>query len=163
VKRALFAIACALGAAALFVVVSWFVLGHTWDILEYDQPLVVYNTPVGIVLVLWLFDVGVRTTTWPQRALALVVIVAALLRSRIVHPVIHVDPPWSGHALFLGFALVTARATWVRVACVAALAQVVVLKVRFDDTSWMVGVPLGIAVGALFVRLTQRRSEPSRA
>ena len=38
-----------------------------------------------------------------------------------------------------------------RIACVAVLAQVVVLKVRFDDHPWIVGVVMGIAAGALFV------------
>lgn len=161
--RSLVAIACALVAGALFAALSWFVLGHTWDVLEHDQPLVVYNTPVGIVLVLWLFDVTLYATTKLQRVVAGSVIVAALLRSRIVHPLLHVELPWSGHALFLAFALVTARATWVRVACVAALAQVVVLKVRFDDHSWIVGVVMGIAAGALFVRLRHRKGIPWRA
>jgi hypothetical protein len=158
VPPAVVALAVALIAGAMFAALSWFVLGHTWDVLEYDQPLVVYNTPVGMVLVLWLFDVTFRATTPLQRVVAGVVIIAALLRSRIAHPVIHLEPPWSGHALFLAFALVTARATWVRVACVVALAQVVMLKVRFDDHSWIVGVALGIAAGALFVRMRTWRA-----
>jgi hypothetical protein len=162
-SRVAVAVACALAAGAIFVALSWFVLGHTWQVLEYDQPLVVYNTPVGIVLVLWLFDVTFHATTPLQRAVAVIVIGAALLRSRIVHPLIHLEPPWSGHALFLAFALVTARATWVRVACVAVLAQVVILKARFDDHSWIVGVVAGIAAGVLFVRLRHRKGIPWRA
>jgi hypothetical protein len=156
-RRCALAVACALVAGALFFALSWFVFGHTWDVLEYDQPLVVYNTPVGMLLVVWLFDVA-RTSTWPQRALAASVIVAAILRSRIVHPLIHVDPPWSGHALFATFVLVSARATWVRIAAFAVLSQTLQLKVRFDDHSWIAGIVVGIATGALFVRMRTWRA-----
>jgi hypothetical protein len=156
-RRSAVAVVCALVAGALFSALSWFAFGHTWEVLEYDQPLVVYNTPVGMLLVVWLFDVA-RRTTCPQRALAACVIVAAILRSRIVHPLIHVDPPWSGHALFATFVLVSARATWVRVAALAVLAQTLVLKLRFDDHSWIAGIVVGIAAGALFVRMRTWRA-----
>lgn len=149
--RVAVSLAVALAAGAVFAALSWFALGHTWEVRELDQPLVVYNTPVGVLFVLWLLDVDWRATRWPQRTLVAVVIVSAALRSRIVHPLIHIDPPWSGHALIASFALVTARSTHVRVAAVLVLAQTVHLKVRFDDHSWIAGILVGFAAGAIFV------------
>lgn len=140
---AVIAVVVALVAAVAFAAFSWFILGHTWDVLEYDQPLVVYNTPVGVALVLWAFDVDWRKRR--QAVIAALVICAALLRSRIIHPWVHIEVPWSGHALFLAFALGTSRSWWVRAVCAAVIVQVVVLKVRFEDTSWIAGLALGAA------------------
>lgn len=159
-RRPIVSVAVALVAGAAFFALSWFVLGHTWDVRELDQPLVVYNTPVGVLFVLWLLHVEWRATRRPQRALVALVIISAVLRSRIVHPLIHVDPPWSGHALIASFALVTARSIHVRIAAVLVLAQTVHLKVRFDDHSWTTGILVGVAAGAMFVALA--RYEPSK-
>ena len=152
-SRAALALVTALCAAVAYVALSYFVLGH-FDVLELGIPFVAYNTPIGMVLVVWLFDRAWLSSTRAQHVLAAFVIVCSLVRMMTD------VPPWSGHALFLSFAFATARSSWVRAAALAALGHVVFLKMRFDDVSWAWGIGAGLAL-ALAHRSLARLHESS--
>jgi len=152
-RRAGFALAVALVAALAHVVLSGAVFGLDARVLHHETTLVVYNTPIGFAFVLWWFDVDfMRRWTRGQAWLAAALLAAALVR------VLPQVPLYSGHALFVAFALSTARTAWLRGVLLLVGAQVVVTKLSWRDDSWALGLALGAAAGAAHRALGARAS-----
>ena len=115
-----------------------------------------YHVPISIPFVGFLFD---RARGYLQKmpgqliSVGLDTVIIALALTRSVYPV----PYISGHALFLSYALVTARTWWVRIPVLAVLLEVIYLKVFcWHDPTLFGGCALGCAAGFLWIFLWRK-------
>lgn len=98
-------------------------------------PTLLYDVPIGVPFVLFLLE------RRPSR-LDLGVIALALVRAVYALPLI------SGHALFLSYALGTARTWLLRAAAALVLGEVLWLKYQWGDWTALGGILLGTALAA---------------
>jgi len=117
----------------------------------------VYNVPIAVPFVLFLFERAWFYLRTPPRALLAaaldsVVVVTALARA--VYPV----PLVSGHALFLSYALLTMRSRLAKLAAVLVLLIVIYFKAFvWHDPTLLGGAAAGIAAGLAWKRLNPER------
>lgn len=122
--------------------------------LGFDTLFLLYNVPVSIAFVLWLFERVERRATFSRAQIALDIPVIALAATRFVYAV----PFISGHGVFLTYAIITAWARSVRLAAVLILIQVLVFKLGiFQDLTVFGGMLVGAAAGATHRFLGRKR------
>ncbi len=104
--------------------------------------LLYYFVPIGIPFVTFLFDRLERHETIHPvaRGIDLIVMILSLTRS-----VIHI-PFFSGHALFLSYAMLTMRSTTARITAAIVMLEVAYLKIFVWQDATLLG---GIAIGCL--------------
>lgn len=105
-----------------------------------------YFVPIGVPFVAFLFDRAARRKALLIRHWALDVAVLSLSFTRAFVLV----PLYSGHALFLTFALLTTRSWVVRGSALLVLMQVAYLKFTWRDATFLGGLALGICASLLF-------------
>ena len=136
-----------LGAGALFTL---YVIYRTDGFVQ--SWLIWYLMPVGVVFVAFILDRLKELEHASVQWLIMDLFVVLLSLARAVTPI----PFYSGHALFLSYALLTARSLVVKILSMGVFLQVVYLKlVKWDD--W-VTLTVGILVGSLAGYYRIRRS-----
>lgn len=130
------------GIAALFIIINFY--GRTRVFLLY------YDIPMVFPFVAYLFD---RAAGWREQSLArricdYVAIGGALIR------LITLIPPYSGHALFLTYALFTTRTRLARILAAIVLLQVCYIKIfMWQDVTIIGGILIGGIAAFVFQHL----------
>lgn len=109
----------------------------------------IYNLPIIVPCVAFLFDRGARLKTegWPEWAIDFVVIATSILRALGVIPLI------SGHVLFLTYAIARPGSRLTKITAVMVMVEVLYLKIFVwgDSVTPSTGIVAGLAA-ALIVR-----------
>lgn len=124
-------------------------------ILRLDDFTLFYNVPIVGVFVLYIFDVLARERRWSRAQLVLAagVILAALIRARAL------IPGYSGHALFLAFALFTAQERLTRLLILLVLMQTTLVKVWANDWTLATGAVLGMIAALIHRKLAHAQPQ----
>jgi hypothetical protein len=115
---------------------------------DQERYYLTYFVPIGVPFVGFLFERArsyARQSSLPVPLLALDAAVVVLALARAVYHL----PFISGHALFLGYALLTVRSWWVRVPAALVLIEVIYFKIFLWDDPTLYGGLLVAALAAL--------------
>lgn len=141
------ALAVALVSAAIFALVSYVAFdGDLRDLLVY------YFAPIGVPFVAFLFERAERW--WDAQSIPWLIdiplVIVSFMRAALPIPFI------SGHALFLGYAILTTRTRVARWTAIIVLIQVALVKIfAWHDATLFGGIMLGM-VAAWAARMLQR-------
>ena len=107
-----------------------------------------YLAPIGVPFIAFIFDRAERASGFSKKQIYVdsIIVVASLLRAEFLIPF------YSGHALFLTYAMLTTK-TWVaRLTAVAVMIQVLYLKIFvWHDYEVFGGIALGVIAAIVFL------------
>ena len=136
-------------AAAVLLPLAFAAVALVADDWRARRFLLAYVAPFFVALPLW---VRCRLAgAWPGRVMAVDAVVVALAGLRFLGGFL----PFSGHALFFTYSLVTERTGWYRALALLLLAETAYFKlvVWSDPRSFAAGILLGLAFAALHRRI----------
>lgn len=106
-----------------------------------------YNLPLYSVFFSWLYYRLRESAKVSVATIILDLAVVGLAASRFLGPII----PSSGHALFLGYSLLTTGSRFYRIVAAILLALTIALKLSWGDySSWLYGILIGLLFAGVY-------------